>query len=203
MILDGTKFKIFNFLGAPVRLSLFFFILLPVVDFDITVFLSIFVAVLVHEMAHAYVANLKGYRVYGIDVDLFAGAASIDANIHQRDSMWVSLAGPASNLLLAVLGLFLLPYVGNDIATTFVSINIFLAVFNLLPIHPMDGGMAFRDFLMINMRDRSKAARIADNTSLVFCVFGFIAAGIGGFFIMCVFFAIFFYQTCKRAGYMK
>lgn len=203
MILDGPKFKIFNFLGAPVRLSLFFFILLPVVGFDITVFLSVFVAVLVHEMAHAYVANLKGYRVYGIDVDLFAGAASIDANIHQRDSMWVSLAGPASNLLLAGVAFLLAPYLGTEITSIFVGINLFLAVFNLLPIWPMDGGMAFRDFLMLNMRDRSKAARIADNTSLVFCVFGFIAAGMGGFFIMCVFFAIFFYQTLKRAGYVK
>lgn len=40
-------------------------------------------------------------------------------------------------------------------------------------------------------------------TSLTFCVFGFIAALLGGFFVMAIFFAIFFYQTSKSAGYVK
>ena len=51
MILDGPKFQMFTFLGAPVKLSLLFLLLLPMVGFDITLFVSIFIAVLVHEMA--------------------------------------------------------------------------------------------------------------------------------------------------------
>lgn len=203
MILAGPKFKLFNFVGAPVRLSLLFFFLLPMVGFDITVFVSVFFAILVHEMAHAFVAHRKGYRVYGIDIDLFAGAAALDANMHQRDSMWVSLAGPASNLLLAVLALLLIPYLGVPYMTTFFNVNVFLFVFNILPIYPMDGGMAFKDFLVLNMRDRRRASEIAAMTSLTFCVFGFIAALVGGFFVMAIFFAIFFYQTLKSAGYVK
>ena len=131
MILAGPKFKLFNFVGAPVRLSLLFFLLLPMVGFDIPVFVSVFVAILVHEMAHAFVAHRKGYTVYGIDIDLFAGAAALDANMHQRDSMWISLAGPASNLLLAVLALLLIPHLGVPYMTTFFNVNVFLFVFNI------------------------------------------------------------------------
>jgi stage IV sporulation protein FB len=203
MILDGPKFKIFTFVGAPVRLSLLFFLLLPMVGFDMTMFISIFIAILIHEMAHAFVARKKGYTVYGIDLDLFAGAASLDANMHQRDSMWVSLAGPASNLILAVLSLLLLPQLPSlqPFLHTFFGVNVFLFVFNMLPIYPMDGGMAFSDFLMLNMRNRRLAADIANKTSLTFCVLGFVAALLLQYFIMAIFFGIFFYQTYKRAGY--
>lgn len=201
MILDGPKFKIFNFVGAPVKLSLLFFFLLPMVGFDIKLFVSIFVAVLVHEMAHAFVADKKGYRVYGIYIDLFAGAASIDANIHQRDSLWISLAGPISNILLAAIAL---PFAPNfSFIPTFIAVNIFLFIFNILPIYPMDGGMAFRDLLMLKMRDRRRAAEIAAITSLTFCVFGFIVVLLLKEFILAIFFAIFFYQTCKNAGYIR
>jgi len=201
MILDGPKFKIFNFVGAPVRLSLLFFLLLPMLGFDITMFVSIFVAVLVHEMAHALVARFKGYNVYGIDIDLFAGAASVDSNMHQRDSLWVSLAGPISNILLALIAFPFVPYF--SFMSTFIAVNIFLFIFNILPIYPMDGGMAFRDLLMLNMRDRRKAADIANKTSLTFCVLGFVAVLLLNQFIMAIFFAIFFYQTCKNAGYVR
>lgn len=77
----------------------------------------------------------------------------------KMDMFWVSLAGPASNVLLAlvstvVLG-FSLAYLrdvdgGKAIPImlkTFISINLFLAVFNLIPIHPLDGGKIVEPFL--------------------------------------------------------
>lgn len=68
----------------------------------------------------------------------------------RQDMVWVSLAGPASNLVLAALTALVLKAVGPMLATTYlfplvimgqlmVMINIGLAVFNLIPIHPLDG----------------------------------------------------------------
>lgn len=195
------KFKLFNFLGAPVRLSLLFFLFLPMVGFDIATFISVFIAVLIHEMAHAYVADRKGYSFNGIDIDLFFGSASIDMNMHQRDSMWVALAGPISNLVLIIISIFLIPVFPP--ITTFASVNLVLFIFNILPIYPLDGGRAFRDFLMLNMRNRKRASEIASITSLTLCVFGFIYSLLSGSFIMAIFFGLFFYQTCKNEGYIK
>ena len=68
----------------------------------------------------------------------------------RQDMVWVSLAGPASNLVLAALTALVLKLVGPVLASTvlyplvimlqmMVMINIGLAVFNLIPIHPLDG----------------------------------------------------------------
>jgi Zn-dependent protease len=78
---------------------------------------------------------------------------------HRLDLFWVSLAGPASNVLLAILAAILLGFTlvymhGHsasnaimELLKTFVRINLFLAVFNLIPIHPLDGGKIIEPFL--------------------------------------------------------
>jgi Zn-dependent protease len=79
---------------------------------------------------------------------------------NQRVGMfWVALAGPASNLILAFIGALLFAlavrffesahYARSMIqfSNTFVMINLSLAFFNLLPIHPLDGGKIFSIFL--------------------------------------------------------
>jgi len=77
----------------------------------------------------------------------------------KQDMFWVALAGPMSNLLLAlvatlVLGLVLAYLSGPGASAapvlllqTFISINLFLALFNLIPIHPLDGGKVIEPFL--------------------------------------------------------
>lgn len=68
----------------------------------------------------------------------------------RQDMVWVSLAGPASNLVLAVLTALVLRLIGPVLAPTplyplvvmgqmMVVINVGLAIFNLIPIHPLDG----------------------------------------------------------------
>lgn len=75
------------------------------------------------------------------------------------DMFWIALAGPASNLLLAILSSFLIwvasklliatPYYSatREFFTTFIYLNLFLAVFNALPLHPLDGGKILARFL--------------------------------------------------------
>ena len=75
------------------------------------------------------------------------------------DMFWVSVAGPMSNILLAVLaavglglvlglmrGSNLVPALG-ELLQNFVVINLFLAFFNLIPVHPLDGGKVIEPFI--------------------------------------------------------
>ena len=79
----------------------------------------------------------------------------------KKDMFWIALAGPASNFFLAIIGLILLnlrhfaglPYEMNEVLyellQMFVYLNLFLAVFNMIPVHPLDGGKILARYLPI------------------------------------------------------
>lgn len=191
-----TDYELFKVKGIPVSISLWFLLLLPMFGFSLSIFASVFVAVLIHELAHALTAQHLGYGAYGITIGLFAGQAQVDSNMHTRDNMKVVSAGPLSNLALAIIGTFL----GLD---QFVSINIFLFIFNILPIYPMDGGHLFKDFLMLNMNNRRKAFQISMKVSLVTSVFLLIFSFLSGQPIIGILSIVFGYYSLKELGYIK
>ena len=175
-----TSFKLFNFVGAPVEISLWFFLifLMAPISWGIAIFLS----VLIHEMAHAYV---------------------VDTNIPEKDSIPVVAAGPLSNLLFAIIVLLVTSFVGSDInpivfkfLNDLFVVNLILFIFNLLPIYPMDGGRIVKDFLFLKMRsNRRSAKRIAGGISLVFSI-GLLLYSILTFnIIMILFSALFIYYA--------
>lgn len=75
------------------------------------------------------------------------------------DMFWIALAGPLSNILLAFVGAFLIALIAKfflgaqyasgllEILKTFIVTNLFLAFFNILPLHPLDGGKVLARFL--------------------------------------------------------
>ena len=124
------KFKLFDFQGTPVTVSIWFLLLLPLTGFNINIFISAFIAILVHEMAHAFVANRYHYRVYGINIGLFFGSASIDSNMAQRDSIPITAAGPISNLILFIISIFLQFYLVNILIYFSIILSILLVASN-------------------------------------------------------------------------
>jgi Zn-dependent protease len=107
--------------------------------------LLLLVSVLAHEAAHAVVATRVGYRVNRVVADLWGGHTAYDSsNARPGASALVAIAGPAANALLALVGWLAAPHVTGDITSLLVGAlvytNAFVAVFNLLPGLPLDGG---------------------------------------------------------------
>ena len=191
-----SDIKLFTFRGVPVTLSLWFFLLLPMVGFQFDVFFSAFIAILIHEMAHTFMAQHLGYGAYSINIGFFAGQAQVDSNMHTRDNIKVVAAGPLSNLILAIVGLVL----GVEV---FFTVNLFLFIFNILPIYPMDGGHICKDLLMLNMKNRRKAFELSMTISLVTSVFLLIVGFLIGSITISIFACIFGYYSLKELGYIK
>jgi Zn-dependent protease len=99
----------------------------------------------------------------GMMVPLFGWAKPVPVNPRnlrnaRNDMFWVALAGPASNILLFVAGLVAFALLLKfeilqqssglqQMLVMFLYINVFLAIFNLLPIHPLDGGKILERFI--------------------------------------------------------
>jgi stage IV sporulation protein FB len=164
------EFKMFNFQGSPVYLKLWFLLLFAWVSPSMVV--AIFLSVLVHELAHAFVANRLGYNVRQIYIDLFYGAAEIDLDhCPERDAIQIIGAGPISNLLLGIVSFGLYVGTGIPFLTKMILVNVVLFIFNILPIYPMDGGRILRSLLMMKMSsNRRLAKQISDWVSLIFSI---------------------------------
>ena len=106
--------------------------------------LGFLLSVLVHEAAHAVSARAFGFQVRRIVADLMGGHTAFDGRTTPWSQALTALAGPVGNVLLAGIALpiaFVLDSgVGAYVAQTIAQVNILLAVFNLLPGMPLDGG---------------------------------------------------------------
>ena len=191
-----TDYELFKVSDIPVSISLWFLLLLPLSGFNLPLVISIFIAVLGHELGHALTAQKLGYRSYGINIGFFAGTAQVDSNMHPRDNIKVVAAGPLVNLALFLLTI-------NFGIPEFSSVNLFLFIFNILPVYPMDGGHLLKDILMLNMRNRRNAFRISMSISSVVAILSIIVCVLAGQLIMAVIFAVFFYYSMRELGYFK
>jgi Zn-dependent protease len=105
---------------------------------------GILVAVLAHEVGHAVVARGLGFRVHRVMATLMGGHTAYDGTgATAGRTAAVAVAGPAANLVLAgvgLLGTLLASWPVGVFASSFAWMNLLLALFNLLPGLPLDGG---------------------------------------------------------------
>jgi Zn-dependent protease/CBS domain-containing protein len=149
----------------------------------------VFLCVVLHELGHSLVARGFGIPVKDITLYPIGGVAVMGRRPETPlQELLVALAGPAVNVLLAVALWSLAPDLGPDwwqldevpppsLRTGWALLygaNIVLAVFNLLPAFPMDGGRVFRALLCWFV-DLERATRVAVGVGRLFAVLLFLA----------------------------
>lgn len=140
-----------------------------------------FGCVFLHELGHAAAAKQFGIRTRDIVFFPIGCAAELLIPEEPRQELKIALAGPAVNLLLAILTFPLMFLFGGvesaagKAAGIFFLVNVLILAFNMLPAFPMDGGRVLRSLLAMRF-NRVKATWIAAGVAEVFAVLFFLAA---------------------------
>ncbi len=187
--------------------------------YGVVLVVLLFGLVVVHELTHSRVAQAFGVSVRDITLLPIGGMAAMEEMPKEpRQELLVALAGPMSNVVLAIVMAAAAPLaVDTSVFGSFqhfsdallepsfegaylylLAINVSLAVFNLLPAFPMDGGRVFRAFLAMRM-GRARATRTAVGVGQSFAVIlGILGVFGGGFFLVVV--AVFIYFGAQAEG---
>ncbi len=220
--LTGGSVGLFKVFGVPIRLHFTFLLLLVFLLFigigekqsgasTAIYILALFGSVLLHELGHALVASRFGIGTTEIVMFPIGGVSRPDRTPRAREELWIALAGPAVNLLIAGAIAFWfwrekgLPPLAHLLEPTDANLmqriavgNVILAAFNLLPAYPMDGGRVLRS-LLARWRPEDEATKITASVGQA------LAAGLGLFGLlsanfMLVFIAMFVYLGAAQEG---
>ncbi|GAB4255317.1 MAG: site-2 protease family protein [Thermoleophilia bacterium] len=187
--------------------------------YGVVLVILLFGLVVVHELTHSRVAQVYGIQVRSITLLPIGGMASMESMPEDpRKELMISLAGPLSNLVIAGLMALASPLLFDlgDLAgfsrfthlileqsfegTYFYLLftNVTLAVFNLLPAFPMDGGRVFRAFLALRLgRRRATGIAVAVGQGLALLL-GLLGVFGGGILMILV--AVFIYFGAQAEG---
>ena len=199
------SFKLGRFLGIDVFVHFTFLILLVVIGIahwlperslatalsGMLFFSLLFLCVLLHEYGHALMARRFGVGTRDITLLPIGGVARLE-RIPEKpvQELWVALAGPAVNVVIALLltawltlknawePLSTLGIADGSLVERLLAVNMGLVIFNMLPAFPMDGGRVLRAVLAMRMdhaRATNIAATVGKTMAVLFAIYGLFA----------------------------
>ena len=165
--------------------------------------LLFFAAIVVHELSHAAIAKARGLPVRSITLFALGGVAQIEKEASDaKTEFWMGIAGPITSALIGIICLGIAAGIGWTPARDHQSpwaamlgwlgvINIALAVFNMIPGFPLDGGRVLRAIVWWITGSPARATRVATAigqfVAFAFIIFGlfrfFNGAGFGGLWL--------------------
>lgn len=196
------SFRFIRLAGVDVYVHYTFFLLLAWVAFihwnqnqsvgavvsGILFILTIFACVVSHELGHALTAKRYGIKTRDIILLPIGGVARLEKMPDKpMQELWVALAGPAVNFMIAAaLAIYLFitnnfsPFGQLTMTTTpfierIIGVNLFLILFNMIPAFPMDGGRILRALLATRMaytRSTRISATLGQSIAVLFGIFG-------------------------------
>lgn len=195
---EGTQhaMRLARVAGIPIRLHYTFFLLLIYFGLmgrdgaqwqGVVFMIAVFACVVLHELGHSVVAQRFGIRVAEIVLYPIGGVARMEKLPKPHQELWIALAGPAVNVVIAAALFMALKLSGKLVPWDRMSpaaghwvqylllLNISLALFNLIPAFPMDGGRVLRAILGMRMGEYRATQIAASIGQLLAFVFGFFA----------------------------
>jgi Zn-dependent protease/predicted transcriptional regulator len=139
-----------------------------------------FLSILLHEMAHSFVAIKNGIRITSVRLLIFGGLRQAESEPQSgKQEFLIALVGPAISMMLGIFSLGFFSVLefshritpASGIAYGLGVANIMLSLFNLIPGFPLDGGQILRAFLWDHWNDVTRATRVVSQIGNGFAVF--------------------------------
>jgi Zn-dependent protease/CBS domain-containing protein len=149
--------------------------------------LLFFASVVAHELAHSLVAKRFGIEVRSITLFIFGGVSEIESEAKRpSEEFWIAIVGPLTSVAVAAISSSVLIFASMNsfigaIAGWLSAVNLGLAIFNMLPGFPLDGGRILRSLIWWKTSSSRKATQIAAGVGQILALV-MILAGIWVFF---------------------
>lgn len=160
---------------------------------------GLFVSVTIHELGHSWVAIRYGLTIESITLWILGGMAALSEMPREWNrEFWIAIAGPITSVGVGAISYAGMLALGSSLPTVrfvlgwLALTNVILAVFNLLPAFPMDGGRILRA-LLARKRTYASATRIAGRIGVLFAILFAVVGVLGGFNLMLLLLALFIY----------
>jgi Zn-dependent protease/predicted transcriptional regulator len=160
---------------------------------------GLFVSVTIHELGHSWVAIRYGLTIESITLWILGGMAALSEMPREWNrEFWIAIAGPITSVAVGAISYAGMLALGSSLPTVrfvlgwLALTNVILAVFNLLPAFPMDGGRILRA-LLARKRTYASATRIAGRIGVLFAILFAVVGVLGGFNLMLLLLALFIY----------
>ena len=177
--------------------------------------LLFFASVLAHELAHSVAARMRGLPVSRITLFIFGGISQIGGDFESAAGEgWIAFVGPLTSLVISALFYFVAQALGAHAAMGLAAgyiawANGVLAIFNLVPAYPLDGGKVLHSLIWRATGNRRRATRVAvtigQTLALIMVTLGILMSFTVNFFngLWIAFIGWFLYQAGRTEAYQS
>ena len=134
------------------NLQIFLFILIFILTHQIEIYGTVMIFAIIHELGHMIIGLILKLKPKKIDIMPFGISITFEDYGYEKlleiKKVIIAFAGPIINIIIAIITYFM--NIKIETKALIVYSNLLIAIFNLLPIYPLDGGRILRGFLKLN-----------------------------------------------------
>lgn len=163
-----------------INLQIFLFIIIFALTHQIDIYACIMIFSLIHELGHMIAGILLKLKPKALSFMPFGISLTFETYEYKRlveiKKIFIALAGPLTNFIICIITSFL--HTIPEIKQTIIYSNILIAIFNLMPLYPLDGGRILKGIIRLKCKE-IEADKIVNNISNIIVILLTVISSIG------------------------
>lgn len=151
-----------------VNLQIFIFIVIFILTKQIEIYMYLMFFAFVHELGHLFTGIFLGLKPRTLKIMPFGISIIFESYEEKRQikvkNFLIAIAGPLTNIVIAIISNIL------NLETNIIYANILIAVFNLLPIYPLDGGRILKSIITIKYLEETAEKYIVKTSNITIII---------------------------------